>query len=270
MCLIAFAWNAHPEYRLVLAANRDEFHARPSTQVAHWADAQKVVGGRDLREGGSWLALSGTARLAAVTNVREPPQERAPRSRGQLVKDFVLGTTSAAGYAAEAAGAGDAYSPFNLLLWDGAQLVRAGNRGQPPGWEAVAPGLHGMSNGPFDAPWPKTRKLTTFLGSWLEGQRPGNEPDVTSLLQALADEGHAQDQELPDTGVGIEMERMLSPVFIRGDEYGTRASSVVLLRHDGRALMFERAFGPDKHLLGDTRVELRLAAADDQAGGEPQ
>ncbi|MDR3416631.1 MAG: NRDE family protein, partial [Nevskia sp.] len=203
-------------------------------------------------------ALHREGRFAAVTNVREPPLEQAPRSRGRLVRDFVLGAGSAAGYAADVVADGAAYSPYNLLLWDGAQLIRAGNREDPPGWEAVPAGLHGISNGPFDAPWPKTLRLRALLGEWLAAQHAGD-PDIAPLLQALADEHRPADGELPDTGVGIDLERMLSATFIRGPQYGTRASTVLLVRRDGHALLFERAFGPDKNMLGDTRLELRLA-----------
>ena len=260
MCLISFAWNAHPDYVLALAANRDEFHGRPTAPLAHWADAPQVVGGRDLREGGGWLALSTAGRMAAVTNVREPHGAAAPRSRGALVRDFVTGDTSAAEQAAQISAAGDAYGPHNLLLWDGAQLVFVSNRnqGQP---QAVAPGIHGISNGPYDAPWPKTLRLNARLGEWLAARGQAQTEDIEPLLRALADEQRAADGELPHTGVGMEMERLLAPAFIRGERYGTRASSVLLLRRDGRALLFERSFGPDKQPLGEVRLELQLPAS---------
>ncbi len=259
MCLITFAWNAHPEYLLVLAANRDEFHGRPSAALAQWPDAPAVIGGRDLREGGSWLALSGDSRLAAVTNVREPHLAAAPHSRGELVKDFVSGSGPAIEYATRVSAAGDAYGPHNLLLWDGVQLVHSSNRNQRQPL-AVAPGIHGISNGPYDAAWPKTRHLNARIGEWLSAQDGGGAADLEPLLQALADERGAADAELPQTGVGLEMERLLAPAFIRGERYGTRASSVLLIRRDGQALLFERSFGPDKKHLGDVRLELKLSA----------
>ena len=259
MCLISFAWNAHPEYALVLAANRDEFHGRPSAALARWADTPGVAGGRDLREGGSWLALSEGGRLAAVTNVREPHQAAAPRSRGALVRDFVSGGETAMAQAARISAAGDAYGPHNLLLWDGAQLVFVSNRNQARP-QAVQPGLHGVSNGPYDAPWPKARRLKARLGEWLSAPGQANPENLEPLLEALADENGAADGELPQTGVGLELERRLAPAFIRGDAYGTRASTVLLIRRDGRAVLFERSFGPDKKPLGDVRLELRLPA----------
>lgn len=259
MCLISFAWDAHPDYVLALAANRDEFHGRPTAPLARWADAPEVVGGRDLREGGSWLALSGKARLAAVTNVREPHLAAAPRSRGALVKDFAIGNVPATEEAARIHAAGDAYGPHNLLLWDGAQLVFVSNRNEARP-RPVQPGIHGISNGPYDAPWPKTLKLSARLGDWLSAQSGTGDADITPLLQALADEHKAGDTELPQTGVGLEMERMLAPAFIRSERYGTRASTVLLIRRDGRATLFERSFGPDKQPLGDVCLELTLSA----------
>ena len=260
MCLISFAWNAHPEYTLVLAANRDEFHGRPSAPLAPWADAPGVIGGRDLREGGSWLALSAASRLAAVTNVREPHLAAAPHSRGELVKDFVSGSAAAAEQAARVHAAGDAYGPHNLLLWDGRQLVFVSNRNQAQP-RPVQPGIHGISNGPYDAPWPKTQRLSASLGEWLSARGNAGTEDIEPLLEALADERGASDAELPQTGVGLEMERLLAPAFIRSERYGTRASTVLLIRRDGGATLFERSFGPDKKPLGEVRLELKLSAA---------
>lgn len=260
MCLIAFAWNTHPEFRLALAANRDEFHGRPTAPLQRWDGAPAVAGGRDLREGGGWLALNDNGRFAAVTNVREPRHDAAPRSRGALVRDYVTGDADAAEYAAAVSAAGDAYGPYNLLLGDGARLLFASNRPRPR-WREMPAGVHAVSNGDIDAPWPKMRRLAAALERWL-GQQPAAEPDLEPLLRALADEQGAADAELPDTGVGLELERRLAPPFIHGAQYGTRASSVLLIRRDGRALLFERSFGPDKAPLGDRRVELRLPASD--------
>ena len=257
MCLIALAWNTHPEFALALAANRDEFHGRPTAPLQRWDGAPQVAGGRDLREGGGWLALNDNGRFAAVTNVREP-QHAAARSRGQLIRDFVSGGADAAEYAATVTAAGDAYGPYNLVIGDGARLLFASNRPRPC-WRTAAPGIHYISNGAIDGTWPKMRRLGASLEQWLARQN-GGEPELEPLLQALADERGADDAELPDTGVGLELERRLAPPFIRGEQYGTRASSVLLIRRDGRALLFERSFGPDKAPLGDRRVELQLPA----------
>jgi uncharacterized protein with NRDE domain len=254
MCLIAFAWNAHPRYPLILVANRDEFHARPTAPLAPWVDAPDVIGGRDLQEGGGWLALNrARPRLAAVTNVREPTVIPAPRSRGALVRDYLTGDDCAVSFAELIRVEGNDYGPFNLLLWDGEDLIYATNRLKPR-WETVPSGVYGLSNGGFDAPWPKACRLTAALRSWISGVDAvgETEPDFEPLFAALADDAIAADAELPNTGVGIEMERRLSPPFIRGSAYGTRASSVVLIDQGGHAVFVERSFGPDG-TLGETR-----------------
>ena len=148
MCLIAFAWNAHPDFPLVLVANRDEFHARPTAPLAPWTDAPDILGGRDLQAGGGWLALRrGQQRLAAVTNIREALPVLPQLSRGQLVRDYVSGDDCAVTFAEMRRVDGNDYGGFNLLLWDGADLIYATNRLKPR-WETVTPGIHGISNGP--------------------------------------------------------------------------------------------------------------------------
>ena len=256
MCLIAFAWNLHPRYRLALVANRDEYHARPTAPLDWWPQHSQVGGGRDLREGGGWLALSRAGRLAAVTNVREPPVGQSERSRGALVRDFAAGAEAALPYAQRAMAAGDAYGPYNLLLWDGAELIAASNRyAEQP--QVLSAGLHSLSNGPFDAPWPKSLRVTAKLDAWLGSQGDG-EADISPLLRILSDTQGAPDAELPDTGVGLELERMLAPPFIRGPVYGTRASTVLLLEREGGFRLFERSFGPNGVHLGDRELRGQL------------
>lgn len=261
MCLIAFAWNAHPRYPLVLIANRDEFHARPTAPLAPWDDAEQVLGGRDLKEGGGWLALHRhQPRLVAVTNIRESPPPGPLRSRGRLVREFVTGADGAVAFAELRRADGDRYAGFNLLLWDGEELVVATNRLKPR-WESVPAGLHGVSNGAFDAPWPKTTRLVGALGNWLDrlgDPATASAPELEPLFTALADERRAEDHELPDTGIGLERERMLSSPFIRLPGYGTRAASVVLIDRDGRALFVERSFGEAGEPTGERRYEERL------------
>lgn len=260
MCLIAFAWNAHRRYPLVLIANRDEFHARPTAGLAPWRDLPDVLGGRDLKEGGGWLALHRhRRRLAAVTNIREPSPAAALRSRGHLVRDYVAGQDCAVSFAEMRRVDGNDYGGFNLLLWDGDELIVATNRLKPR-WETVARGLHGISNGSFDERWPKTTRLVAALDAWLarpdDADRPG--PDLEALFAALADDHRPPDAELPDTGIGIERERALSPPFIRLPGYGTRASSVVLVDRDGRALFVERSFGENGAAGEERRCEATL------------
>lgn len=258
MCLIALAWQAHPRYRLVVVANRDEFHERPTAALHEWTEMTGVYGGRDLREGGGWLALARSGRMAAVTNFREPRVEAAPRSRGALVREFIAGQQPAADYARQVSQEGASYGAFNLLLWDRGELVHASNRPQL-GWTPVSEGVHGLSNGRLDAPWPKSRRLTAALQGWLLS-RQADDGECSPLFAALADERLADDADLPDTGVGIEVERRLSPPFIRGVAYGTRASTVLLMGADGRARFIERSFAPGGAPAGEISLDIEVEA----------
>jgi uncharacterized protein with NRDE domain len=252
MCLIAFAWRAHPRWPLVLIANRDEFHARPSAAANFLGGAPDVFGGIDLRAGGSWLLVSKRRRLAAVTNVRVGlSPEVAPRSRGELVKAFAASDASAQEFIAGIAPHAHEYGRFNLLLWDGAALHCVGNHPQFHS-EEVMPGLHALSNASLDTDWPKARLAKQALSQWLSGQGDGSDPrgDVEPLFAALADTRPATDAALPDTGVGLDIERRLSPPFVMGDTYGTRCSSLVLASCDGIE-MIERRFGANQAFQGN-------------------
>src|SRR5690606_24747829 len=234
MCLIALAWHQHRHWPLVIAANRDEFHARPTADAGIDPGDPTVYGGRDLVQGGGWLQASAHGRLAAVTNVRDGFGAHAqPRSRGWLVRDFVRGDLSASDFAAGPA-AEDGYGAFNALFWDGSTLVHASNHPHMQHADVV-PGIHAMSNGAFDAPWPKSRVATRALDTWLGGVDDLVDPPSTAdrlepLFAALADTEVAPDADLPDTGVGLELERALSPPFVSsGVDYGTRCSTVLLV-----------------------------------------
>ena len=247
MCLVAFAWNTHPRWRLVLAGNRDELHARPTAALSNWADGG-LMAGRDLKSGGTWVGLGPRGRAAVITNVRDglaPPF--AGPSRGALPVDFLGGDAATFAHAAALAAVAGDYAPFNLVLADVEGCAYVGNH-PASGAHAIAPGVHGLSNGAFDAPWPKTRRLREALQAWLA---IGND-DPAPLWQALGDERPAPDAELPETGVGLDLERRLSPAFIRGRDYGTRASTVILVGHDGYARIHERRFGPDGVFEGET------------------
>lgn len=259
MCLIALAWRQHPRYPLVIAANRDEAHARPTASAGLDPEAPSVYGGRDLVQGGGWLQVSTAGRLAAVTNVRNGLRaEAAPRSRGWLVRDFARGTGTASAFTAALDDEGDGFGPFNFLAFDGTALAFASNQPRPM-HAPVAPGLHAMSNGAFDAAWPKSTLAMRALETWLASplaleEDPLSVPGALEpLFQALADTTVAPDDQLPDTGVGLELERSLSPPFVRGEAYGTRCSTLVLARRDG-FVFAERRFGPDASLLGTSHA----------------
>ena len=261
MCLIALACRIHRGYPLVLIANRDEFHDRPAAAAGFDPDARGIYGGRDLVHGGSWLQVSIRGRLAAVTNVRTGPSpERKPRSRGWLVRDFVRGDGGAIEFAATLEDSADFRGPFNLLLWDGAELVFASNHPHPA-YRTVSPGLHAMSNGAFDAPWPKSGHATRALEAWLAAAQGGedriDQTALAALFDALADTTVAPDSLLPDTGLGVTLERALSPPFVSGERYGTRCSSVLLVA--GHRIVFaERRFGAKAVPAGESFVVLPL------------
>lgn len=263
MCLIGFAWQAHPRWRLVLVGNRDEFHDRPAAPAGWWPDAPGVFGGRDLQAGGSWLAIDRRGRLAVVTNFREPGAPPGPRSRGDLVAGFVGSGQSPERFAGEIGAKGDQWSGFNLLMFDlvaqaatsGARYLSNRTTDGKTGGETIEPGVHGLSNHLLNTDWPKVRLLRERLASALSG--PALESE---LFEALADDRIPDETTLPDTGVGAERERMLAPAMIRANGYGTRASTVVLVDHDGAVEFVERSWAPDRRApVRESRARFRLS-----------
>ena len=240
MCLIVVGWQVHPAFPLVLAANRDEFHARPTAAAGRWPEARQVIGGRDLEAGGTWLGITDSGRLAAVTNVREPEMAKGRRSRGMLTRDFLLGGIPALAYAANIDG--DDYAGFNLLLGDGDSLVYCSNRDAPP--RQLPPGIYGLSNHRLDSPWPK---LQTARDKFTDAMQ--RLPDETGLFELLADKSIVADENLPQTGVPLAWERLLSAVFVQSESYGTRASTLLWQAADGAVRLHERSFGADGQAL---------------------
>jgi len=237
MCTLLLAWQVDPARPLIVAANRDEFRARPSEPARFWPEAPQLLAGRDLQAGGTWLGVTRQGRFAALTNVREPhvlPAQGAS-SRGRLVADFLRGTLAPAAYLAGIAA--DAYAGFNLVVGDGEALWYLSNRSGEP--RPVPAGVHGVSNAGLDTPWPKVERGRARLAELLR-----SEATPERLLALLADEAVAADAELPDTGVGLAMERVLSPLFIAGPVYGTRSSTAVVFHADGRVTFRERTVGP--------------------------
>lgn len=233
MCLIVVGWHVHPDYPLVVAANRDEFHARPTAAAARWADAPQVGAGRDLEAGGTWLGIAPGGRFAAVTNVREPGQPPGQYSRGALTADFLRSTVRAADYAAGIDG--QAYAGFNLLLGDGQALWYLSNRDGPP--RALPPGIYGLSNRSLDTPWPKLVQARTAFAEALRSL-----PDEAACFALLADRSTVDDADLPSTGVPLAWERLLSAIFVCSERYGTRASTLVLQETTGHSTLIERSF----------------------------
>lgn len=249
MCLILFALRAHPRYPLVVAANRDEAYARPSAAAAFWDEHADVYGGRDLEHGGTWLALTRRGRFAAITNYRQGlPRAPRLRSRGELTRDFLSSDGAAAAYLHDVESRAGSYNGFSMLAGRPDELWFYSNRGAGP--QAVAPGVHGLSNHLLDEPWPKVTRGIASLQALL-----GADDSVLAerLLDLLADRAAAPDHLLPRTGIELDRERMLSASFIAGETYGTRASTVVIVDADGETLFVERSFGPGGALTGETR-----------------
>lgn len=239
MCLILLAWRAHPEYPLVFAGNRDEAYERPSAAAGFWADDPQIFGGRDLEKGGTWLGLTRTGRMAAVTNYRDGPAARvAPRSRGELTAEFLRGTEEPRAYLERVSARASDYGGFALIVGDLDCLYCISNRGR--GIEEIVPGVHGLSNHLLDTPWPKVRRGKQRLSALLKAEETEL---VGGLLDTLADRTVALDAELPDTGVGLQRERELSPPFVAGERYGTRASTALLVSRNNNVVFVERRFG---------------------------
>jgi uncharacterized protein with NRDE domain len=255
MCLILFAHRAVPGHVLVLAANRDEFFARPTEPASYWTDAPHVLAGRDLEKGGTWMGVTRERRWAAVTNYRDGTRpETGSRSRGELVARYLLEGSSAASYAAAVASAGAEYHGFNLLVGDSEGVHYVSNRGARP--QVLEPGIYGLSNHQLDTPWPKVEHGKSEMQAVLGG----NPEDPTEpLLALLADRRHAADDALPETGVSRDWEKLLSSAFIRAPGYGTRASSVLLIEHGGEARLRERSFGASAELLEDRHFHFTVA-----------
>jgi uncharacterized protein with NRDE domain len=264
MCLILLAWRSHPRYPLVFAGNRDESYDRPSAPAEFWRDDPRIYGGRDLEKGGTWLGLSLSGRIAAVTNYRERPRlGKMPRSRGELTARFLRGSDAPADYFEQAARSAGEYGPFSLIAGDGVSLWYYSNRAEPngsqPPFRELAAGVYGLSNHLLDTPWLKVTSGKGRLGRLLGAAEA---PLVSGLFDILGDRDPAPDAELPDTGVGARRERELSPLFIAGEHYGTRASTVVLIDRDQNVLFVERRFGPRGEPLGITEQRFALETRD--------
>lgn len=240
MCLLVFAWKTHPDHLLIFAGNRDERHARAALPAQLWKDAPTVLGGRDLEAGGTWLGVTLSGRFAVVTNYREglaPP--KAPRSRGALASEFLMGNMSAAIYLDGIRRHKDEYGAFSLIVGDREELHYYSNRGDAGG--PVAPGIHGLSNHLLDTPWPKVALSKTRLTSLMD-QSP---PTSDALFKLLADRAQAPEAALPDTGIGPELERRVSAPFVLNPVYGTRCSTAIRLHRDGGLHFAERRFTPE-------------------------
>jgi uncharacterized protein with NRDE domain len=240
MCTILFSYGPDPKGRLILLANRDEFYERPTVPAAWWADHPEIYAGRDLVAGGTWLGVTSNGKVAAVTNYRDPSQPKGELSRGALVSEFLLSDSGTEDYLKEVLREGGRYTGFNLIAgrFGGGEgeLFYCSNRAE--GIRKLEHGLYGLSNHLLDTPWPKVRRGKDRFAEILENRSP----DAGDLFKILADRAPASDHELPDTGVGVETEKVLSPIFIETPSYGTRSSTVVIFSDSVGFEFEERVF----------------------------
>lgn len=240
MCLILFAYQIHPRYRLVLGANRDEFYARPTAPLDFWPDHPQVLAGRDLEQNGTWMGITRSGRLAAVTNYRDPHiMKTGAPSRGHLVSDFLSGRMPPDAYMRQIAGRADQYNGFNLIVGDSGDLVYFSNREKEI--HVLEPGIYGLSNHLLDTAWQKVS-----LGKQKLGMHVTHAAEIVpeTILALLQDQTRAADDDLPRTGVDLAWEKALSPIFITSPAYGTRSSSVLMIDVEGRIRFVERTWVP--------------------------
>lgn len=250
MCLIALAWQVAGQ-PLLLLGNRDEFHRRPTRQAQFWTSEgwPDLLAGQDQEAGGTWLGVTRTGRFAALTNIRSPGVHTGLRSRGELVTGFLTSSASPQGYLEELRSHCHAFGGFNLLVGTKSELWHLNSAEARP--SSLSPGYYGLSNASLNTPWPKLLALRSRL-------QEAAEDEANTLLELLADPRTYPDSELPQTGVGQEWERALSAAFIVGDDYGTRASTLLRISAEGSVHFHERRFGPKGKAMGESRFEFEL------------
>jgi uncharacterized protein with NRDE domain len=250
MCVLAFAWRAHPAWQLVVAGNRDELHARPAAPLARWEEPGHVLAGRDLESGGTWIGVSEQGRFAVVTNLRGHGAPEPGRvSRGALIAGFLVGDDPNADPSAIPL---EDYNPFNLITADRARAHFVSNRPREIRAE-LAPGVYGLSNGALDEPWPKTLQLKASMLEWLVAGKARPE----ALLDALREERLADVGIDPAVPSDVPQEPRCSPIFIRSPVYGTRCSTVVAIDAGGDGVIVERRYAPGGEPTGDTTLTFR-------------
>lgn len=245
MCLVVFAWKTHPDYKLILAANRDEFHGRPSQEAHWWPDAPEILAGRDLQAGGTWLAVNKSGRFATVTNYREQQRARGRlQSRGEIVMNFVAGSDDALTYVSSLAP--DRYAGVSVLVADRDSICYTSNRGDDA--VSLAPGVYGLSNASLDTAEPKLLRTKESLSTLVAS----NNVNSTELLRLLADKTPAPNAEVESGAMPFIMARALTAPFIVAESYGTRCSTTLLYANDGRIEFCERRFNPGGSASGDS------------------
>lgn len=262
MCLLVLAWHAHPRYRLIVAANRDEYHSRPAAALAPWNEAP-ILAGRDLEAGGTWFGVDRERRFGVVTNFREMVRRPAGApSRGGLIPAWLTDTRCVADHATRLRDTAARFAGFNLLLADRDSLHYLSNRAEPFA-RALASGVYGLANHYLDTPWPKVLRVRQGLERWLAGRAA----DPRALFTLLADRAPASDGDLPDSGLTPEWERALSAPFVAHGEYGTRCSTVLALGHDDSLQLEEQSYDVNGRLAAT--ASYRLGPGEWPAGNPP-
>jgi len=260
MCLLVLAWRAHPRYRLVVAANRDEFHARPAAALAPWTDLAGVIGGRDLQANGAWLAVDALRRFGIVTNFREfGRRRRSAPSRGGLIPGFLSQETAPGAYLQSLDTDAPGYAGFNLLLADRDSLWYASNRADRFARE-LPPGIYGLSNEFLDTPWPKlVRVRARFIAMLDADAAAAGSGFVAGLFALLADRETVPQDSLPAGDLPPELARKLSAPFVLDETYGTRCSTVLTISTDETLRIAERRFDAHGELSGETEHVLNAS-----------
>jgi uncharacterized protein with NRDE domain len=236
MCLIFISLNDHPSYKLIVAANRDEFYNRRTAAADFWEDYPGILGGRDLEAHGTWLGLSRTGKISMITNYRDPKNiDPSAPSRGPLVSDFLVSNETPEAYLRQLEPRAKQYNGFNLIAGTTEELWYFSNYRK--GIEKLDAGLYGLSNHLLETPWPKVQKGKKLMRETIRHPFKPND-----LFDLLYNSETAPDETLPDTGVGLERERSLSAMFIKSPGYGTRCSTVVLVSHDNHVFFAERVY----------------------------
>lgn len=246
MCLITFAYKNHPKYNLILAGNRDEFYGRPTRKAQFWTDENhpEILAGKDLKGGGTWLGVHKDGRWGALTNYRDPSIiKEDPPSRGELVLGYLKSDKSGMDYLQDITKKADEYNGFNLLLWDSKGFYHYSNQNKKV--TNISDGVHGISNALLDTPWPKVTAANRKLEKIISREEINKE----KLFQLLADDTKASEDELPVTGIPRDLEKAVSSIFIKTENYGSRCSTVLLIDKEGNIDFTERSFEPGSTTL---------------------
>ncbi len=253
MCLLLVSYKTHPNYKIIVAANRDEFYNRPAVPAEFWDDEPGLLAGRDLKAGGTWLGITKKGRFAAITNYRDlkKMKENVP-SRGELVSNFLKGNDSPSDFSKKLLSSSDSYNGYNLLFADKENFNYFSN--QTKKLLVLSAGIYGLSNHLLDTPWPKVEKSKKSFKDILNEKHIS--PD--NLFDILSDSSIPPDELLPDTGVGLEIERAVSPVFVKTPLYGTRSSTVILIDYDDRVIFTEKSLNNDSKEWSTRSFQFKL------------